>query len=671
MDQLTSEDPTHIGPYRLLSRLGAGGMGRVYLARSEGGRTVAVKVVQPELAEQPEFRTRFAQEVAAARRVGGEWTAPVLDADTDAPTPWVATAYVPGPDLHTVVRTDHGPLPADSVRTLAGGLTHALQAIHGAGLIHRDLKPSNVLLTFDGPRVIDFGIARAVDTVADGVHTRTGAIVGSPGFMSPEQVRGRPIGAASDVFCLGSVLAYAATGLAPFGTSEIGMHALLFRVAEEEPDLTGLPDSLLPLVRDCLAKDPAERPSVADLLTRTETPSEVSGPWLPATLLHSLGRHAAQLLDADASSEHAAAPTPPPAPTPAPPPTPPVAQHQPPSPTPGFGPPAAPARSRPKWLTPLAAAVAVAVLAGGGLLAFNLAGQDKDSGDTAGTGGAGSTPDTGSKSPSGSPSPSDQAGPVPPTAGATAPTDKMPTASDIPEKYFGSWYGPIREGEREGDIQRVEIIKNEDEDKGESEQPVLAHLTTYTKEHRLCVQTAYVTSVDGQLTLGLPKGESAEDTAGATRDACGTAPGAALQAVGDSTMRWAAVDGESGALRSTEGGEKALPDGYAGSWRTTTKQDGKKVPVLLQLKQGRAGTPVARLSTDTEDRTCVSEARLFLIDRGALILGPAAIKQATPKNACKPTPSFGVKLAPTDSNKLGLKSSTDEDNEEITFNRVR
>lgn len=194
MEQLTEQDPTHIGPYRLIARLGEGGMGLVYLGRSELGRTVAVKVVQADHAQHPEFRKRFAREVAAARRVGGDWTAAVLDADTEAAVPWVATQYIPGPDLTTVVGKTFGPLPEHSVHTLANRLALALRAVHEAGLIHRDLKPSNVLVTVDGPRVIDFGIARALDSIGgDSLLTRTGMLIGSPGFMSPEQVRGHEL----------------------------------------------------------------------------------------------------------------------------------------------------------------------------------------------------------------------------------------------------------------------------------------------------------------------------------------------------------------------------------------------------------------------------------------------------------------------------------------------
>ncbi|MGW6839874.1 MDR family MFS transporter [Streptomyces sp. NPDC054958] len=296
MDPLIAEDPSRIGPYRLIARLGAGGMGLVYLGRSEGGRTVAVKVVQAEFAGNPEFRRRFAREVAAARRVGGSWTAAVLDADTEAAVPWVATQYIPGPDLQTVVARQFGPLPEDSVRTLANRLALALRAVHEAGLIHRDLKPSNVLVTVDGPRVIDFGIARAMDSLTgDSLHTRTGMLIGSPGFMSPEQVRGLELSPASDVFCLGAVLVYAATGRMLFGARDTGLNAHLFRIAEEEADLTGVPEPLVELVGACLHKDPARRPTPEEVAARTA--ADAAGEWLPGAVLAELGRHAARLLD--------------------------------------------------------------------------------------------------------------------------------------------------------------------------------------------------------------------------------------------------------------------------------------------------------------------------------------------------------------------------------------
>ncbi|MFF5919213.1 serine/threonine-protein kinase [Streptomyces flavochromogenes] len=299
MEPLNAEDPVSIGPFRLLGRLGVGGMGRVFLARSVGGRTVAVKVVHAELAAQEEFRRRFAREVASLERVGGTGTAPVLGSDTAAVAPWVAIGYVPGPSLRTVVGDEFGPLPPATVKALASGLARALVHIHAAGLVHRDLKPSNVLLTVDGPRIIDFGIARAVDTVADGGNlTTTGAVVGSPGFMSPEQVRGDRLTPASDIFCLGSVLAYAATGRSPFGTADSGVHATMFRIAHDEPDLTDLAPELTGVIRACLAKDPAARPSAAEIAETLPIPD----PWLPADVLARLGRHAARLLEAETES---------------------------------------------------------------------------------------------------------------------------------------------------------------------------------------------------------------------------------------------------------------------------------------------------------------------------------------------------------------------------------
>ncbi|MEU9358850.1 protein kinase [Streptomyces sp. NPDC048301] len=315
MEKLGSGDPQRIDGYRLLGRLGSGGMGQVFLARSERGRTVAIKLVRPELAAQQHFRDRFRAEVQAARRVGGSWTAPVLDAGVDAAVPWVATGYIAGPSLHSIVSGQpdpasssskaYGPLPERSVRILGAGLAEALQDIHRAGLIHRDLKPSNVLMTIDGPRVIDFGIARALDLVSDGGLTRTGALVGSPGFMAPEQVRGEHLTPACDVFCLASVLVYAATGRLPFGTAEGGAHALMFRIAEEDPDLTGVPAGMVELIGDCLVKDPAARPSTDSLLRLLHDP-ETAEPWLPGVLIAQLGRHAVELLDSEDPSDEAA-----------------------------------------------------------------------------------------------------------------------------------------------------------------------------------------------------------------------------------------------------------------------------------------------------------------------------------------------------------------------------
>ncbi|UWE07856.1 phosphate ABC transporter substrate-binding protein PstS [Actinacidiphila bryophytorum] len=257
---LLEGDPTSVGGYRLEGRLGAGGMGVVFLARSVSGRRLAVKVIRRELVTDEGFRTRFRREVAAARQVSGAFTAPVVDADADAEQPWLATLFVPGPSLHEYV-AEHGPLPAPEVWRLAAGLVEALRDIHRVGLVHRDLKPANVLLADDGPRVIDFGIARAVTATP---LTGTGAVVGTPAFMAPEQFRTGGTGPESDVFALGSVLVHAATGHAPFDGES--MHGIGFRVVYEEPDLGGLPQELRPLVEACLAKEPGARPTVRDLL---------------------------------------------------------------------------------------------------------------------------------------------------------------------------------------------------------------------------------------------------------------------------------------------------------------------------------------------------------------------------------------------------------------------
>ncbi|WP_329275795.1 serine/threonine-protein kinase [Streptomyces sp. NBC_01451] len=298
MQPLDVGEAAVVGPYRLLGRLGSGGMGRVYLGRSAGGRTVAVKIVHPHFALDEEFRARFRREVEAARRVGGAWTAPVLDADPDAPVPWVATAYAAGPSL-TAAITDDGPLPLDSVRALGAGLAEALTAVHALSLVHRDVKPSNVLLTLDGPLLIDFGIARATDGTAS--LTSTGVSVGSPGYMSPEQILGRPITGAADVFSLGAVLAYAATGRSPFpGDSSA---ALLYKVVHEEPRLDGLGGELREVVEGCLVKDPAARPAPAEVARRLAPDGAarlVAAGWLPGAVVERVSRSAVALLNLEA-----------------------------------------------------------------------------------------------------------------------------------------------------------------------------------------------------------------------------------------------------------------------------------------------------------------------------------------------------------------------------------
>jgi eukaryotic-like serine/threonine-protein kinase len=280
---LQPEDPRLIGPYRLVGQLGSGGMGRVFLGLSAGGRPVAVKVIRPELAADPDFRMRFGREVAAARRVSGLFTALVVDADVDGPVAWLATAYVAGPSLSEAV-ADHGPLPARSLLALAAGLAESLSAIHAAGVVHRDLKPSNVLLAEDGPRVIDFGIARAFEATS---LTQAGLVVGSPGFMSPEQAEGDEVGPPSDIFNLGAVLAFAATGQGPFGTGTTA--ALLYRVVHGSPSLDQMPAEVRPLVEQCLAKDPSQRPTANNLLTEVGA-LQPTADWLPESLIRAFAQ---------------------------------------------------------------------------------------------------------------------------------------------------------------------------------------------------------------------------------------------------------------------------------------------------------------------------------------------------------------------------------------------
>ncbi|WP_405989866.1 protein kinase domain-containing protein [Streptomyces sp. NBC_00986] len=275
MKPLQAGDPASVGEgrYRLVGRLGQGGMGVVYFGRSRSGRAVAVKVVRPELSTEPGFRRRFADEVAAARRVGGFHTAPVVDADPQGDPAWLVTAYVPGPTLQAVLDRV-GPLPADTLTVLAAGLAEALAAIHQAGVIHRDLKPANIIVAEDGPRVIDFGIARALDGTA---LTQTGFQIGTLGFLAPEQLTGGTLTPAVDMFALGVVLGQAA-GRAPFGDG--GSAAWPYRVVHEQPELTDVPGQLRDLVAACLAKDPRDRPSPLEFLDRLTVrhPSDV---WLP------------------------------------------------------------------------------------------------------------------------------------------------------------------------------------------------------------------------------------------------------------------------------------------------------------------------------------------------------------------------------------------------------
>ncbi|WP_460072787.1 serine/threonine-protein kinase [Streptomyces sp. YKOK-I1] len=463
MKPLRDSDPRTLGPYRLLGRLGLGGMGQVFLARAQDGRFVAVKLIHPHLAEEPEFRRRFRREVAAARRVSGAGTASVVASDTEADTPWFATEFVPGPSLQQVVDEWGRPLPTASVWHLARGLAATLGVIHGAGVLHRDLKPSNVLITLDGPRVIDFGIARAVDS---SVATRTGAVIGSPGFMSPEQARGERLGEASDVFGLGALLAYAATGRGPFDGEDDAPHAVLIRVISQPPRLDGVDGTLRTLMERCMAADPEDRPSPAEIEAEAiravgaELPDDG---WLPPELTTRLGQEAVRLLalegpvptqvDGAAPALHHA-PTSTsarvPGPTPATPPAPAYAPV-----TPVFISPtstSAPTPTGRRTLAPLLAALGV-VLVGGIALSVVLMTRDDGDDEAGSPGGTATTAPYGAATgstaqpaaspiPSGSPSPAD---PAP----ASEETGRITSAPPSPQQFdfTGTWRGIVNQGD--------------------------------------------------------------------------------------------------------------------------------------------------------------------------------------------------------------------------------
>ena len=312
MEALRRGDPDRVGPYRIEGRLGEGGMGRVFLGTSPGGRQVAVKLIRSEHAADPGFRARFAREVDAARRVGGFHTAQVVDADAEAEAPWMAAAFVPGPSLRDRV-TGGGPLDAGAVRRLGAALAEGLAAIHACGLVHRDLKPGNIIMSPDGPRIIDFGVARADDATT---LTATGSVVGTYAYMAPEQIRADRAGPAADVFALGCVLTFAATGRAPFQAD--GVPAIVRRIVAEPPRLDGLEGDLRDLVAALLAKDPDQRPALAEVSRRLAAPP--SARRIPrralitgaaaATAAAAIGVPAAWLLSRpDAASAPAFAPT--------------------------------------------------------------------------------------------------------------------------------------------------------------------------------------------------------------------------------------------------------------------------------------------------------------------------------------------------------------------------
>ncbi|WP_227982262.1 serine/threonine-protein kinase [Nocardia spumae] len=423
MRPLEPGDPASIGPYRILGVLGAGGMGRVYLGRNAGGRTVAVKVVRPDLSGDPEFRTRFRREVTAARRVTGAHTVPVLDADADADRPWLATGYVAGLSLGEAVET-FGPLPEYALAPLASGLARALLDVHAAGVVHRDLKPSNVLLTVDGPRLIDFGIARAVD---DGTSlTGTGQVIGSPGYMAPEHISGRsPVGPAADIFALGGVLVYAATGRGPFGSGD--SITMLWRVMQEPARLDGVPDTVRALAAACLDKQPGNRPA----LTRIDSlgPPAVR---LPAPILESISRQAVMLLDLDSAPVPAATVTtaPPNAPTPA---------RQPAPPPPNTPEPVRPQRDPSRRRTALGITALVLVLVAVAAISTVLTFRSATTGPSATTTGAETTaPETAAVATADSD--------VTTSAGAPEVTEQASAHTALPDAFTGTWRGTATDG---------------------------------------------------------------------------------------------------------------------------------------------------------------------------------------------------------------------------------
>ncbi|GGO56392.1 hypothetical protein GCM10012287_49870 [Streptomyces daqingensis] len=593
MAQLAADDPRSVGGYRLLSKLGAGGMGSVYLARSGGGRTVAVKLIKAELAAESEFRSRFRLEVEAARRVGERWTAPVLDADTEAETPWVATGYIAGPSLEQVissrVQQGHGPLPENSVRTLAYGLASALLDIHGAGVVHRDLKPSNVLVTIDGPRVIDFGIVRALDALPDSTVTSTGVVVGSPSYMSPEQIRAQQVTPASDVFCMGSVLAFAATGRPPFGSTSGGMHAVMFNIATEDPDLEGIEEPLRGLIASCLAKDPADRPAPEDVIAGVQPISTgtAAAPWLPATLIAELGRHAVQLLDTDTPPSGSGAPSGvpdaesgqsgstsaprvlPEDPTSA---LPQPARQQAPAPSTA-------SRSRRRY----AAAGAAAVIVAGA--AFFASGAEL------------------------------------PLVGEDEP-NQTSGSSDIPDSYVGTWSGPVvRDGEPTGQYRRFTISRGKI---GE----VVANSFSLGTDYE-CKSDAKLVSVGKSLELDTRVIKSVGRK-------CSALGSHTVTSNSDSTLTWQAA-GRSATLKRVEQPEK-LPEEYVGTWQRQLPGGGTQRVTIEQLREG-SPMSVAMVS-ESSTLHCEAKADIFSVggDGEPVRLGPPLVDKEASSGECRTGP---------------------------------
>ncbi|WP_314175757.1 serine/threonine-protein kinase [Streptomyces winkii] len=616
MAQLAADDPQSIGGYRLLSRLGSGGMGRVYLARSEGGRTVAVKLIKGELAAEKEFRSRFRLEVEAARRVGARWTAPVLDADTEAENPWVATGYIAGPSLEQVVSgrmqsrggtggaggegeggAGEGPLPENTIRTLAYGLSSALLDIHGAGVVHRDLKPSNVLVTIDGPRVIDFGIVRALDALPDSTMTGTGVVVGSPSYMSPEQIRAQQVTPASDVFCMGSVLAYAATGRTPFGSEGGGIHAVMFRIASEEPDLEGVEEPLRGLIASCLAKDPAERPAPEDVIAGVQPISTgtASAPWLPTTLIAELGRHAVQLLDTDTPPSGSGAPDVPGGERSG-------EQHtsalphassgegeaaaqQPAAPSPVPAP--APAPRRPRSRVAIGALAAL-VVAG---VAFVASGAELPLLNSGGSGGN--------------------------------------QSSDIPESYVGTWSGKVmRDGEPTGQYRRFVVSHGKI---GE----VVANSISLGQKYECKSDGKLVSAgdsieLDTKVVKSVPKGRC---SALGSHKLTSAASGSALE--------WQAA-GRTATLHRVAEPEK-LPEEYLGTWQRPLPAGGTQ---RVTVKQVATGAMSVGMISEAPNEHCEARADLFSAGGGreAVRLGPPGVNKTASSGTCKTGASSSLRV---------------------------
>ncbi len=664
VESLGDGDPRAVGTYRLLGRLGEGGMGCVYLGRSATGRTVAVKLIRAELAGHADFRGRFRQEVESARRVGGAWTAPVLDADCDAEVPWVVTGYVPGPSLAEVVGA-YGPLPEHSVRTLAAGLGHALADIHAAGLVHRDLKPGNVLVTIGGPKVIDFGIAKGVagtGLVATG-PTGTGVVVGSPGCMSPEQIRDERLGPASDVFALGTVLAYAATGRLPFGdgSGTGGLHAVMFRIAAGQPDLTGVPEPVAALVRACCAQEPRDRPEPAELIRRAASGPAVS-PWLPPALIADLGQRAAQLLDVEPTgggmpdAMHRSGP---PAPH---------QSHGGPDygspgtggqggqshsgqgygdPAPGgrFGPPSAPVPPTGPVVTSSAPVSPPArhnrrgLLVGGavaGVLAVGVAvavpllkGEEEPVGARGPQAAPTAPPVAGEEA---APLPGAALDPPAPSASGGAKSTKTSDAAGarLPKEFHGTWIGSVfKDGRPLGQDRRFTLSA------GGTGDAVLRG-TSIDAAYE-CTSSGVLKSVhEGTVTL------TGRFVSGVPRSRCNVITAQSLRRGTGDTLVWKGLD-RTATLRRVAPGSERVPANLVGTWTRELASGGTQKVTVRQAAPGARA--VTLVSASGDGKKCVSYANLFTASGGAARVGPAVVDPRTSTKGCETGSSSALRAS--------------------------